>query len=1157
MLKIPKKALFNNNTRMTIDTRTNEVKRIKPKRSKLDKEKLYDQVIDYKNQMNEFREENIKLKTQLKQLEKEQLNNEALAEEIKQGQQLVGRMGKSMTRQRESFLALALKKQVAEQRNIIRQKNSEIDELKKAYKHTRINELETDQKVYIEELMRMRNILEQVLKTKDPLMNPETAERIENDLKINENKLKNVRKENQELAEIIKTKDQEILEQNEKLKDKETRIEKLRVSVKEKNKLKHQQREKNKELSKVRNELILLRAQTGAKGKQEMDVVLKSQNDMQKDQINNKNIAINSLKQEKKKLASKVTSLSKKLDELQASLDDANKKLKKEAKQKKYYEGLYKEEREKNLDLQSQTPKKAVQEKDSVKNARPISASIHGRGIASSQKLEEVKENIFEDAIDNNMGDKSQDTENKSKKNLNSPIELKHVRPIAFSLRLHISDMGIDSLKSVFSDISFTLNSFKDRVQKLFKLENEDGLKLARYIFEKDTVRHNGKIEFEPEKSLLVATIIKELEILCTKDIKFNAPLYKRKDTEILEKSIYEKIKKSKSSISELVEEVMSSFAIDDEDQTGYLRVDSVQDIIDMQDLDLDDEELQYFCSKMFKPDKQGVHNLYYKEFDMWLKHISSKFEPKKNPPRAVDKIQPQKQEPHNLGNNISDSSKKFDEKDKTGDSFKKIDESNVKDDTNQFEESSRKDFALSEDKPESPKMSPSKPAEESFYENKEESKISNLEESNPELNSEDKNPEETPNPVNLQNENISGGPIDISSSQNMKPAKKRGESTEKKSSSSKAAPKSSSHDSNNQKESDDEDLFPENESEKNIFSEDYPSYKKDTPKTMKKDVKEEEPTPYQNIAKKDSSSKALDSSKEEDASKKSKKKVDIDQFKPLGLKILADIVTYVSQNPNTDLFGEHVFVQPVKSKNKQTDIYVIEAENFFESLELFGIVTMPINPVHKKELKEAKDNMQELLCIDPSFKDLLLIKKINYAVSQLSNDPKMLEKAKSYGYTSIHDPTPIKNQADSDSEKDNNSYEDEFIDDEVEESKSNLQKSSLDKSPQKIDESIPDDNDYGTTFEEAKISASLQKSSPSIKKRADTTDDQIYSNDFDSKNAALKTPDTSKENIKEFSDLQKQESSDKKEKSSKQDFYKQNKIVDDDSDEIIDDYQF
>ena len=57
------------------------------------------------------------------------------------------------------------------------------------------------------------------------------------------------------------------------------------------------------------------------------------------------------------------------------------------------------------------------------------------------------------------------------------------------------------SLKEVLSAVSFTLTSFSERVKELFKLGDDDAMKLARYIFEKDTAILNGKIEFEPEKS--------------------------------------------------------------------------------------------------------------------------------------------------------------------------------------------------------------------------------------------------------------------------------------------------------------------------------------------------------------------------------------------------------------------------------------------------------------------------------------------------------------------------------------------------------------------------------------------------------------------------------------------------------------------------------
>lgn len=67
---------------MTIDARTNEVKRFKPKKVRKEKEKLYEENMEYKMMMNAYKHENTKLKTQLKHLQKEQTENDAIVEEV-------------------------------------------------------------------------------------------------------------------------------------------------------------------------------------------------------------------------------------------------------------------------------------------------------------------------------------------------------------------------------------------------------------------------------------------------------------------------------------------------------------------------------------------------------------------------------------------------------------------------------------------------------------------------------------------------------------------------------------------------------------------------------------------------------------------------------------------------------------------------------------------------------------------------------------------------------------------------------------------------------------------------------------------------------------------------------------------------------------------
>ena len=100
------KSYFSFRTRLTIDAKTNEIKRFKPKKVRYEKEKLYEEALEYKMLMNTFKEENIKLKTQLKQLQKQQYDNEVMAEEIlnNQAAQTIGKLNKTPLKTKGSIL---------------------------------------------------------------------------------------------------------------------------------------------------------------------------------------------------------------------------------------------------------------------------------------------------------------------------------------------------------------------------------------------------------------------------------------------------------------------------------------------------------------------------------------------------------------------------------------------------------------------------------------------------------------------------------------------------------------------------------------------------------------------------------------------------------------------------------------------------------------------------------------------------------------------------------------------------------------------------------------------------------------------------------------------------------------------------------------------
>lgn len=80
--------------------------------------------------------------------------------------------------------------------------------------------------------------MDSVLKSKDPLANPEQMNKIEKEFNQQQSALKNVQKENRDLVEIIKAKDKEIADKDLQIKEKDEKLEKSKDVYKEVRKLK-------------------------------------------------------------------------------------------------------------------------------------------------------------------------------------------------------------------------------------------------------------------------------------------------------------------------------------------------------------------------------------------------------------------------------------------------------------------------------------------------------------------------------------------------------------------------------------------------------------------------------------------------------------------------------------------------------------------------------------------------------------------------------------------------------------------------------------------------------------------------------------------------------------------------------------------------------
>ena len=79
-------------------------------------------------------------------------------------------------------------------------------------------------------------------------------------------------------------------------------------------------------------------------------------------------------------------------------------------------------------------------------------------------------------------------------------------------------------------------------------------------------------------------------------------------------------------------------------------------------------------------------------------------------------------------------------------------------------------------------------------------------------------------------------------------------------------------------------------------------------------------------------------------------------------------------------IFKEHSYEQVVKTKKKENTIEIIKADDFFKDLSNNGMALYISNMV--------KNDLQEFLCLDSSYKDLIFLKKVAKSTNEMINDP-------------------------------------------------------------------------------------------------------------------------------------------------------------------------
>jgi hypothetical protein len=144
---------------------TNYRKKLIPANMAYKKEDLYEQNITLKMNINDYKDDNVRLRTRLQQLVAQIRGRDKLIEELYKSAYITlngSEAGKNLNR--DHLLLLNLKREVYTLKDQLYARDDEIVVLKMNSRFSKIQELETELKAYVAECMRLRKMTENAIK---------------------------------------------------------------------------------------------------------------------------------------------------------------------------------------------------------------------------------------------------------------------------------------------------------------------------------------------------------------------------------------------------------------------------------------------------------------------------------------------------------------------------------------------------------------------------------------------------------------------------------------------------------------------------------------------------------------------------------------------------------------------------------------------------------------------------------------------------------------------------------------------------------------------------------------------------------------------------------------------------------------------------------
>jgi hypothetical protein len=228
-------------------------------------------VLKQKLHNNAYRDENTKLKTRLAVFEAELRQRERVIDELLVKPDAIANLTSGATtsavalatvggnfakmKKFESHLTQNLKRRMKEMQLVIATKSQELDTLKRNIKTTKQNEMEVELRSYMEECTRLRQQLEEVIKSKDTFADPEELKIIESRFATQEQIINGLRMENTQFLNTIASKDEEILKLRELFSDTAKRNRARSSNNKDAVKSKKLLRDKDQEIMRLTDQL--------------------------------------------------------------------------------------------------------------------------------------------------------------------------------------------------------------------------------------------------------------------------------------------------------------------------------------------------------------------------------------------------------------------------------------------------------------------------------------------------------------------------------------------------------------------------------------------------------------------------------------------------------------------------------------------------------------------------------------------------------------------------------------------------------------------------------------------------------------------------------------------------------------------------------------